>query len=518
MDRAGEFSCDLIAQSQKHIRFLHDLHQLGVTLQEPSLKSLQRYTELWLPMVAKEVKSMVPPPDVAWLWHCHRLAPGHYERYVLSRFGKLVEAVPPFEFQVANNDEGENEMRAISKWTELYVDEPFFLDSCHATDMIKTEKASSGRLGKLDKFDLIASTQRQAGFLWQVSGISYQDESFLKQAVCKYYQFLKLPTSTTPLIPTFQIDLMWHTHILFSIEKYNADCVKIRFHKLDHDDSLSDRTPGGVLDVAYKETERKWKAVYNEDYAVIGGMYQGEPPSEYFHANWKKVEAAPKSDDHELNWSLASNSVPKVWPSLDTRSTLDGKPLFIKSQENDPWARSQTISSYIYGSGPRGDGFYHFCTKGAYMILLRRLRKKEQCAHLRYSMYAGPQALCCFGRMTTRQVEEKNKLKEKWRQIKRIRAHVERKLASRGPAIGDFKYFQLVHEIVDNISCEAPAEPCSQPLPQSRSDSKRSLLTGTLSTPVPRSVLASGAAKHHTSTLSAAQAQSSSCSIILAGE
>ena len=115
-------------------------------------------------------------------------------------------------------------------------------------------------------------------------------------------------------------------------------------------------------------------------------------------------------------------------------------------------------------------------------------------------------------------MEEKNKLKEEWLRIERIKAQVERRLAARGPAIGDFKYFQLVREAVDYISCEAPAKLPSQPLPRSRSDSKKSRLTGTLSTPVPRSVPVSGAAKHHTSTLSAARSQTSNCNTILAGE
>ena len=45
---------------------------------------------------------------------------------------------------------------------------------------------------------------------------------------------------------------------------------------LEHDDSLTDRTDGGVLDTNFKATCNLWREVYGVQYQVKGGMYRGE--------------------------------------------------------------------------------------------------------------------------------------------------------------------------------------------------------------------------------------------------
>ena len=59
----------------------------------PSLDlALRRYEQIWLPLVAQSHSvDMAPPPDVAWVWLCHQLAPNHYEEDTK----KLVDVVPP---------------------------------------------------------------------------------------------------------------------------------------------------------------------------------------------------------------------------------------------------------------------------------------------------------------------------------------------------------------------------------------------------------------------------------------
>ena len=89
------------------------------------------------------------------------------------------------------------------------------------------------------------------------------------------------------LVPTYQIDLMWHTHILTSITNYNADCKTIIGTTMNHDDSFNDRTEDGPLDRAFNETKALWKEMYDgEEYTVPGGMYRGEPPREYYSLSW----------------------------------------------------------------------------------------------------------------------------------------------------------------------------------------------------------------------------------------
>jgi Glycine-rich domain-containing protein-like len=129
--------------------------------------------------------------------------------------------------------------------------------------------------------------------LYQISGCRYQDASFLKDGVNKYYQFLSLKPSTAenrlPLVPTFQIDLIWHTHILVSLEMYNKECLVIRGERFHHDDGMDDRTPGAILDQAFLYTAQMWKETYGEDYIVPGAMYRGECPASYYDCNWQPM-------------------------------------------------------------------------------------------------------------------------------------------------------------------------------------------------------------------------------------
>ena len=108
-------SLELVEQAKRHITFLQSLHRNGVTLSKPSDESFRRYTDLWLPLVASVCRQtdaqckLIPPADIAWLWHCHRLAPYRYLAYVQERFfekklawaegkNKLAEELPPGEF------------------------------------------------------------------------------------------------------------------------------------------------------------------------------------------------------------------------------------------------------------------------------------------------------------------------------------------------------------------------------------------------------------------------------------
>jgi hypothetical protein len=110
-------------------------------------------------------------------------------------------------------------------WAKHYPDEPFFLEEEQEGDTVEApDSASSPPVGG---FDLARSTMRQNTFLWQVSTPSFQDPRFLQEGERKYRSFLALKADH-PLVPTFQIDLMWRTHMLSSITQYNEDCVAAR--------------------------------------------------------------------------------------------------------------------------------------------------------------------------------------------------------------------------------------------------------------------------------------------------
>lgn len=318
----GGFSVDLLRDAAAHLAFLRRMHPLIHSLgAAPSTReeSLRRYRDLWLPLVVRHPDvRLAPPPDAAWLWHCHRLAPLRHASYVKARFGRArppLEARPPFCFQEADDggvcgagkgEEGGGSSDAASSlaeetrrlWKESYPDEPFFLsdDGGNASPPSGPRDPSSS--SSLGGFDLLASAERQSTFLWQVSGPRFADNDFLRDAVRQYRKFLLLRRSAprgATLVPTYQIDLMWHTHILSSAAGYFADCTAIAGAVLNHDDSLDDRTEGGPLDRAFEEMKALWEGTYGEEYFVAGGMYRGEPPAEYYSPEWEALPSSSSS-------------------------------------------------------------------------------------------------------------------------------------------------------------------------------------------------------------------------------
>lgn len=269
------FHSDLCLESKKHIAFLQTLHLSGITLQKPSVESLRRYFNIWLPMVYhhnelrrgsnndvnhitnydSDTKALIPPNDVAWLWHCHRLAPYRYVKHVQNQFyGKksneplkqskddLIVLDPELPFVVQLKDNGSNKtldnhqheyQDAIqytkNLWEALYPNESFFLSE----EINHKESLGDDFTAKLDStgFDVLESSQRQAAFLWQVSQNNFSHDDFLQQGVNNYYKFMSLMKEREKrprfLVPTYQIDLMWHTHILHSIKMYHMDCMNI---------------------------------------------------------------------------------------------------------------------------------------------------------------------------------------------------------------------------------------------------------------------------------------------------
>ena len=299
---SSAFSVDLLKNAKHHIFFLQQLQPLFI--KRPSYKSLQRYRDYWLPLLHYHNDTqlkLIPPPDIAWLWHCHRLAPFRYTSYLKATFGNdddnYLEADPPFCFQQLDDEKIKvciaGEMKdddttllmveqTRTLWNELYPNESFFNNDEGVVDIDAEQEDIKSLL--LGGFDLLCSTDRQATFLWQVSGPKFACDDFLGDGIVNYYKFLKLQRASKKkkgmiLVPTYQIDLMWHTHILSSITNYNADCKAIIGATMNHDDSFNDRTEDGPLDRAFQETKALWKETYDgEEYTVPGGMYRGEPP------------------------------------------------------------------------------------------------------------------------------------------------------------------------------------------------------------------------------------------------
>jgi hypothetical protein len=106
------------------------------------------------------------------------------------------------------------------------------------------------------------------------------DDSFLRAAEQRYKGFLHLFSVTNSkffLVPTYDIDLIWHAHQHDPIS-YAKDIMQILGKVLEHDDSDSDRTPGHKLQQGFAQTCKLWFETYGSVYERAGAMYRGEPP------------------------------------------------------------------------------------------------------------------------------------------------------------------------------------------------------------------------------------------------
>ncbi|CAF0865421.1 unnamed protein product [Rotaria sp. Silwood1] len=62
-------------------------------------------------------------------------------------------------------------------------------------------------------------------------------------------------------VPTFEIDLIWHAHMIYP-SQYPSVSTALCGFILDHDDGIE----SNILTDAYKTTAKLWKKTYNSEY------------------------------------------------------------------------------------------------------------------------------------------------------------------------------------------------------------------------------------------------------------
>ncbi|KAJ3104352.1 hypothetical protein HDU97_009325 [Phlyctochytrium planicorne] len=114
--------------------------------------------------------------------------------------------------------------------------------------------------------DLVAGVLRQRKFTSKMVGgaVDWLERDALARASVRYHKFLTLMAKEPGkfLVPTLDIDLMWHTHQLhpYKYQQYGLQNVK---HIINHDDSIEQKS----LDDAFAATTRLWKRHFRERYA-----------------------------------------------------------------------------------------------------------------------------------------------------------------------------------------------------------------------------------------------------------
>ena len=285
--------------------------------------AIQRYLNCWLPLLARAVggnhevgNRLIPPVDIAWVWHLHRLAPRRYAMYCTERFGRVLDPkAAAFKAQCTTAAEpddpvADDETRRL--WQEHFSDEPFFQrrgeDASSAvewgprdplsnqTTLCAKVKEACAQVRSAHGFgyDVETCSARQRTFLWQVSQPACSDGPAVR---ARYLQFLGLMKKHGYgehfFVPTYDIDFAWHTHMLTSTTAYlrESELLAAAPGGVDHDDSVNQRNQDSKLHLGWLDTKQLW-AMHHGDTAdgidkldKSGVTYRGEPPDWWFKAD-----------------------------------------------------------------------------------------------------------------------------------------------------------------------------------------------------------------------------------------
>ncbi|CAH8382219.1 unnamed protein product [Eruca vesicaria subsp. sativa] len=272
-----EISVDLFAAAKQQLQFLAAVDRNRCLYAGPALeRAIYRYNVYWLPLLAKYTESssicegpLVPPLDCEWVWHCHRLNPVRYKTDCEELYGKVLD-----NSNVLSSVNGSCKSQTEKLWRRLYPTEPYDLDLDKA--MTKTEEQTT-------TYDLVSVVKRQSPFYYQVSRPHIDNEVFLQEAVARYKAFLYLIKRNREksiklfCVPTYDIDLIWHTHQLHALS-YCKDLTKTIGKVLEHDDTDSDRSKGKKLDTGFSGTTAMWEETFGVRYWKAGVMNRGNTP------------------------------------------------------------------------------------------------------------------------------------------------------------------------------------------------------------------------------------------------
>ncbi|XP_005098754.1 uncharacterized protein LOC101860571 [Aplysia californica] len=262
-------SADLVEAARYVLDFLHEVSLKPELYEGPLVEcAIQRYERYWLPLVAKHPGRLLPAPlDIEWVWHCHMLAPVAYMTDCRNIVGKLVD-----HHMIDRTQRKELMKDSERLWRNEYTDVPF--SACDAvTPWFDCEFVSALT------YNLTSAVSRQKLFYYQVSLPHYRDEKFLNNGLMRYrkFLFLKLHYPGMFLVPCYDNDLIWHTHLLHPA-LYKDDTEAYLGSLLPHDDSVNDRTAGSKLCLSEAKTRNLWRKVFNEKFSHFGAMFRGEPP------------------------------------------------------------------------------------------------------------------------------------------------------------------------------------------------------------------------------------------------
>ncbi|PWA88558.1 hypothetical protein CTI12_AA083180 [Artemisia annua] len=306
---------DLVAAAKRQLQFLAAVDRNRWLYEgQPLLWAIYRYNACWLPLLAKHSESqvtegpLVVPLDCEWVWHTHRLNPSRYIADCEELYGKVLD-----NYNVVSSVQGFDKRETQEIWNELYPNESYEFDMSRALSSECSETVYGTQT--FSKYDFVLAIERQKGFFYQVSRPHVKSDVFLEAAFARYKGFLHLIRRNREkslkrfCVPTYDIDLMWHTHQLHPAS-YCKDLKKLIGNVLEHDDTDQNRGKGQKLDNGFSETTQQWAETFGSRYRRAGVMYRGTAPT--------PVTAVPCIPDSVTIKADATNSFERLIDSPKT--------------------------------------------------------------------------------------------------------------------------------------------------------------------------------------------------------
>lgn len=187
--------------------------------------------------------------------------------------------------------------------------------------------------------DLLGCIIRQERFTEKInkSGwlVSPNLKSTIDESIVRYGQFLVLIAENREiLVPTLDIDLIWHTHQLSQFFYFNQ--FDNETGVIDHDDKVE----VVLLDTNFKKTLRLYKAKFKSDYSYCPCWYcvsnKGKPPSKLFFK--KSNSKSDLKDDLQITHTSLHPAIKlPTFFAIEKREQLEKE----YSRKSIPWKEDE---------------------------------------------------------------------------------------------------------------------------------------------------------------------------------
>eukprot|EP00741_Cyanophora_paradoxa_P001635 tig00000498_g1586.t1 len=294
---------DIEAGATAMLRFLERVGEFQASGRLPALsdsralqRAIRRYQKYMT--VRQRDTNLLPPMDVAFIWHCHLLNPRDYITSCNQVYFKVVEPYDDVDYAGTGDQEYAEDM-----WARSFPNEPWDLGK----GLFVRDDDSYGSFFACDTNAIHEEALRQVGFMDSLRrrNIPWQSPEFLHNAAVRYMKYLRLAGKYphVTMVPTKDIDIIWHSH-LRRPGGYAQDTENIAGRVLYHNDTIRE----DELNRMMADTKSLWEQEYHEDYLMghranlAGPDFSMARDTSFFEAPPRPQTPRPRKNRSERNF------------------------------------------------------------------------------------------------------------------------------------------------------------------------------------------------------------------------